>query len=118
MKTVSGVNKALLVAPISPRAVELRYSPNGTALAAFACEVQSSRREGATYKNYLPVLIVGKGAEDAMDLAPGDMVLVDGWLEWRPGAEGDKSSGGVQLVAWSVAKLAPMPAPVPTGATH
>ncbi|NKB81180.1 MAG: single-stranded DNA-binding protein [Nitrospirales bacterium] len=81
-----GFNKVILIGNLT-RNPELRYTPNGTAVANFALAVNRRFRQADDQKEevcYIDIVVFGKQAEHCGQyLAKGDGAIVDGRLQQR-----------------------------------
>jgi single-strand DNA-binding protein len=87
---------------------EVRYTPNGSAVASFAIAVNRKYKQGEETKeevSYIDIVVFGKQAEACGQyLGKGDAVLIDGRLQqrrWDDKDSGQKRSK-VEVVAQSV----------------
>jgi len=102
---MTSFNKVILLGNLT-RDPEVRYTPNGTAVASFAIAVNRRYKQGEETKDevsYLDIVVFGKTAENCGQyLNKGDGILVDGRLQQRRWeTEGQKRSK-VEVVAQSV----------------
>ena len=94
---MASLNKVLLLGNLT-RDPELRYAPNGTAVARFGLAINSRFRQGEEWKDdvcFVDVVVFGRQAETAGEyLAKGRMALIEGRLQWRSweGQDGQKRS--------------------------
>ncbi|MBF0318734.1 MAG: single-stranded DNA-binding protein [Nitrospirae bacterium] len=89
-------NKVIFLGNLT-RDPELRYSPQGTAVANFAIAINSRTKQGDEWKDevlFMDVAVFGKQAENCGEyLSKGNGVLVEGRLRERKWeAEGQKRS--------------------------
>jgi single-strand DNA-binding protein len=72
---------------------ELRYAPNGTAVARFGLAVTTRRRQGEDWKDdvcFVDIVAFGRQAETVGEyLTKGRPALVEGRLQWRSWAGSD-----------------------------
>ena len=94
---MASLNKVMLLGNLT-RDPELRYAPNGTAVARFGLAINSRFRQGEEWKDdvcFVDVVVFGRQAETAGEyLAKGRMALIEGRLQWRSweGQDGQKRS--------------------------
>lgn len=94
---MASLNKVLLLGNLT-RDPELRYAPNGTAVARFGLAINSRFRQGEEWKDdvcFVDIVVFGRQAETAGEyLSKGRMALVEGRLQWRSweGPDGQKRS--------------------------
>jgi single-strand DNA-binding protein len=95
---MSSLNKVLLLGNLT-RDPELRYAPNGTAVARFGLAVNTPRGgQGDDRKDevcFVDIIAFGRQAETASEyLSKGRPALVEGRLQWRSweGQDGQKRS--------------------------
>jgi single-strand DNA-binding protein len=83
---MASMNKVLLLGNLT-RDPELRYAPNGTAVARLALAVNHRYRQNDTDKEetmFIDVMAFGKQAESASEyLEKGRPVLIEGRLKWQ-----------------------------------
>ena len=83
---MANLNKVLLLGNLT-RDPELRYAPNGTAVARLALAVNHRYRQGDTDKEetlFIDVIAFGKQGESASKyLSKGRPVLIEGRLKWQ-----------------------------------
>lgn len=99
-------NKVILLGNLT-RDPEVRYTPNGVAVASFAVAVNRKYKQGEEIKeevSYIDVVVFGRQAENCGQyINKGDSVLIDGRLQQRrwETEDGQKRSK-VEVVAQSV----------------
>jgi single-strand DNA-binding protein len=85
-QTMNGFSKVILLGNLT-RDPEIRYLPNGTAVASFAVAVNRRFRQGQEVKDdvsYVDVVVFGKQGENCGQyLSKGAGVLIDGRLQQR-----------------------------------
>ena len=83
---MASMNTVLLLGNLT-RDPELRYAPNGTAVARLALAVNHRYRQGDTDKEetmFIDVIAFGKQGESASTyLSKGRPVLIEGRLKWQ-----------------------------------
>ncbi len=104
---MTSFNKVILLGNLT-RDPEVRYTPNGIAVASFALAVNRKYKQGDETKeevSYIDILVFGKQAESCGQyINKGDSVLIDGRLQqrrWDDKETGQKRSK-VEVVAQSV----------------
>jgi single-strand DNA-binding protein len=104
---MTSFNKVILLGNLT-RDPEVRYTPNGSAVASFAIAVNRKYKQGEETKeevSYIDIVVFGKQAEACGQyLGKGDAVLIDGRLQqrrWDDKDSGQKRSK-VEVVAQSV----------------
>jgi len=103
---MTSFNKVILLGNLT-RDPEVRYTPNGIAVASFAIAVNRKYKQGDETKeevSYIDIVVFGKQAESCGQyINKGDSVLIDGRLQQRrwETEEGQKRSK-VEVVAQSV----------------
>jgi|SRR5262245_35782585 single-strand DNA-binding protein len=94
---MASLNKVVLLGNLT-RDPELRYAPNGTAVARFGLAINSRYRQGEEWKDdvcFVDIVVFGRQAETAGEyLSKGRMALIEGRLQWRSweGQDGQKRS--------------------------
>jgi len=106
------INRVIVVGNLT-RPVELKYTPNGTALATFGVAVNDYRKDetGANIAHFFDVVTWDKQAEYAATyLDKGFRVALDGRLQYRSwlAQDGTKRSK-VEIVAERIDNLTPRP---------
>ena len=79
------LNRVILIGRLT-KDPELRYTPNGTAVATFTLAVNRSRanQEGERETDFIPVVVWQKQAENCANyIGKGSLVAVDGRLQVR-----------------------------------
>ncbi len=83
---MASLNKVTLLGNLT-RDPELRYTPNGTAVATFGLAVNHRIRQQDEWKDevcYIDIIIFGRQAETVCEyLARSSLALVEGRLNWR-----------------------------------
>jgi single-strand DNA-binding protein len=83
---MASLNKVILLGNLT-RDPELRYAPNGTAVARFGLAINSRYRQGEEWKDdvcFVDVVVFGRQAETVGEyLSKGRMALIEGRLQWR-----------------------------------
>lgn len=83
---MASFNKVILLGNLT-RDPELRYAPNGTAVASFGMATNRRSGQGDDRKEevcFVDVVAFGRDAEMASEyLSKGRMVLIEGRLQWR-----------------------------------
>jgi single-strand DNA-binding protein len=103
---MTSFNKVILLGNLT-RDPEVRYTPNGIAVASFAIAVNRKYKQGDETKeevSYIDIVVFGKQAESCGQyISKGDSVLIDGRLQQRrwETEDGQKRSK-VEVVAQSV----------------
>jgi single-strand DNA-binding protein len=99
------LNRIILIGRLT-KDPELRYSPQGTAVASFALAVNRSRAnaQGEREADFIPVVVWQKQAENCANyIGKGSLVAVDGRLQVRTYDAKDGSKRWVtEVVAESV----------------
>lgn len=103
---MSGFNKVILLGNLT-RDPEIRYTPNGTAVANFSIAVNRRFRQGGEVRDevcYLDIVVFGKQAETCGQyINKGDTVLIDGRLQQRRWeTEDGQKRNKIEVVAQSV----------------
>lgn len=99
-------NKVILLGNLT-RDPEVRYTPNGVAVASFAIAVNRKYKQGEEIKDevsYIDIVVFGRQAENCGQyINKGDSVLIDGRLQQRrwETEDGQKRSK-VEVVAQTV----------------
>ncbi len=104
---MTSFNKVILLGNLT-RDPEVRYTPNGIAVASFAIAVNRKYKQGDETKeevSYIDIVVFGKQAESCGQyIGKGDSVLIDGRLQQR--RWDDKDTGAkrskIEVVAQSV----------------
>ena len=103
---MTSFNKVILLGNLT-RDPEVRYTPNGIAVASFAIAVNRKYKQGDETKeevSYIDIVVFGKQAESCGQyINKGDSVLIDGRLQQRrwETEEGQKRNK-IEVVAQSV----------------
>ena len=103
---MTSFNKVILLGNLT-RDPEIRYTPNGIAVASFAIAVNRKYKQGDETKeevSYIDIVVFGKQAESCGQyISKGDSVLIDGRLQQRrwETEEGQKRTK-IEVVAQSV----------------
>lgn len=103
---MTSFNKVILMGNLT-RDPEVRYTPNGIAVASFAIAVNRKYKQGEELKDevsYIDIVVFGKQAENCGQyINKGDSVLIDGRLQQRrwETEDGQKRSK-IEVVAQSV----------------
>ena len=104
---MTSFNKVILLGNLT-RDPEVRYTPNGIAVASFAIAVNRKYKQGDETKDevsYIDIVVFGKQAESCGQyIGKGDSVLIEGRLQqrrWDDKDSGQKRSK-VEVVAQSV----------------
>jgi single-strand DNA-binding protein len=103
---MTSFNKVILLGNLT-RDPEVRYTPNGIAVASFAIAVNRKYKQGDETKeevSYIDIVVFGKQAESCGQyINKGDSVLIDGRLQQRrwETEEGQKRTK-IEVVAQSV----------------
>jgi len=83
---MTSFNKVILLGNLT-RDPEVRYTPNGTAVASFALAVNRKYKQGEETKeevSYIDIVVFGKQAENCGQyLNKGDAALIEGRLQQR-----------------------------------
>ncbi len=103
---MTGFNKVILMGNLT-RDPELRYNPNGTAVANLSIALSRRYKQGEELKeevSYIDIVVWGKQAENCGQyLAKGRGVLVEGRLQQRRWETDDgQKRSKVEVVAQSV----------------
>ena len=104
---MTSFNKVILMGNLT-RDPEVRYTPNGSAVASFAIAVNRKYKQGDETKeevSYIDIVVFGKQAENCGQyINKGDSVLIDGRLQQR--RWDDKDTGAkrskIEVVAQAV----------------
>ena len=100
------INKVLLCGRVTAEGCRLTYTAGATPHCTFTLLLEEASKQGHTYKLYIPVDLFGDKAEQAAEtLTAGDLVLVDGKLQWKSWLDrhGEKH-GRLAVLAWQVEK--------------
>jgi len=103
---MTSFNKVILLGNLT-RDPEVRYTPNGSAVASFAIAVNRKYKQGEETKeevSYIDIVVFGKQAESCGQyINKGDSVLIDGRLQQRRWeTEDGQKRNKVEVVAQSV----------------
>lgn len=83
---MASFNKVILMGNLT-KDPELRYTPNGTAVASFSLAVNRRYKQGDEFKDevcYIDIVVFGKQAENCGQyLGKGHGIIVDGRLQQR-----------------------------------
>jgi single-strand DNA-binding protein len=104
---MTSFNKVILMGNLT-RDPEVRYTPNGIAVASFSLAVNRKYKQGEETKeevSYIDIVVFGKTAENCGQyIGKGDSVLIDGRLQqrrWDDKETGQKRNK-IEVVAQSV----------------
>ena len=98
------INKVILCGRLTEDGCRLTYTADGTPHTSFSLLLEEASKQGHTYKLYIPIDLFGDKAEQAAEtLNVGDLVLVDGKLQWKSWLDrtGEKH-GRLVVLAWKV----------------
>ncbi|HTG01473.1 MAG TPA: single-stranded DNA-binding protein [Nitrospirota bacterium] len=103
---MTSFNKVILMGNLT-RDPEVRYTPNGIAVASFAIAVNRKYKQGEETKeevSYIDIVVFGKQAESCGQyINKGDSVLIDGRLQQRRWeTEDGQKRNKIEVVAQSV----------------
>ena len=104
---MTSFNKVILMGNLT-RDPEVRYTPNGIAVASFAIAVNRKYKQGDETKeevSYIDIVVFGKQAESCGQyIGKGDSVLIDGRLQQRRWDDKDtgQKRNKIEVVAQSV----------------
>jgi single-strand DNA-binding protein len=103
---MTSFNKVILLGNLT-RDPEVRYTPNGIAVASFAIAVNRKYKQGDETKeevSYIDIVVFGKQAESCGQyINKGDSVLIDGRLQQRRWeTEDGQKRNKIEVVAQSV----------------
>jgi single-strand DNA-binding protein len=119
---MANINKVILMGNLT-RDPEVRYTPNGKAVASFSLAINRKYKQGEEWKeevSYLDIVVFGKPAEACGQyLNKGDSAFIDGRLQqrrWDDKETGQKRSK-VEVVAESV-QFGPKRSSVAPGRDH
>jgi single-stranded DNA-binding protein len=103
------INRCIISGVISRYGCKISYTESGKPQTTFTLIVEESSREGASYKTFVPVLIIGAKTGDlAETLEASDQVLLEGKLAYKAGKTTD--AGKLIVTGFSVEVLQPAPA--------
>jgi single-strand DNA-binding protein len=94
---MASLNKVLLLGNLT-RDPELRYTPNGAAVASFGLAVNRRYQQAEEWKDevcFIDVVVFGRQAQPVSEyLSKGSPALIEGHLRWRSweGQDGQKRS--------------------------
>lgn len=103
---MTSFNKVILLGNLT-RDPEVRYTPNGIAVASFALAVNRKYKQGDETReevSYIDIVVFGKQAESCGQyINKGDSVLIDGRLQQRRWeTEDGQKRNKIEVVAQSV----------------
>ncbi len=115
---MSGFNKVILLGNLT-RDPEVRYTPNGTAVANFPIAINRRFKQGGEVKEevcYVDIVVFGRQADTCGQyINKGDAVLIDGRLQQRRWETDDgQKRNKIEVVAQSV-KFMPRRQSAPQG---
>ena len=100
------INKVILCGRVTEDGCRLTYTTDGTPHVSFTLLLEEASKQGYTYKLYILIDLFGDKAEQAAEtINAGDLVLVDGKLQWKSWLDrkGEKQ-GRLAVLAWKVEK--------------
>jgi single-stranded DNA-binding protein len=104
------MNAVHVIGVISEYGPRLTYTPEGKPQATLTVVVEEPGKDGATYKTFVPILIVGAQAEEwAATLEAGERIALSGKLAYRAGKT--KDAGRLVVACYGVERLTATPAP-------
>ncbi len=102
---MASFNKVILLGNLT-RDPEVRYTPNGVAVASFSIAVNRKYKQGDATKDevsYIDIVVFGKQAEACGQyVKKGDSVLVDGRLQQRRWEDNGQKRSKIEVVAIQV----------------
>jgi single-strand DNA-binding protein len=102
---MASFNKVILLGNLT-RDPEVRYTPNGAAVASFSIAVNRKFKQGDATKDevsYIDVVVFGKQAEACGHyLNKGDSILIDGRLQQRRWEDNGQKRSKIEVVAIQV----------------
>lgn len=103
------MNRVIVSGTISSYGPKISYTDAGKPQTSFTVVCEEPGREGASYKTFVPVLIVGAKAEDVAEtLEAGDTILLEGKLAYKAGKT--KDAGKLIVTGFTVEVLHQTPA--------
>ena len=84
---MASINKVILCGTVSPRGVEMRFTPTGAACAAFQLIVSELGSDGKEHVLYQPCEVYGERAELVRETPAGALCLFEGKLARRKKGE-------------------------------
>jgi single-strand DNA-binding protein len=99
---MASFNKVILLGNLT-RDPEVRYTPNGAAVASFSIAVNRKFKQGDATKDdvsYIDIVVFGKQAEACGHyLNKGDSILIDGRLQQRRWEDNGQKRSKIEVVA-------------------
>lgn len=99
---MASFNKVILLGNLT-RDPEVRYTPNGVAVASFSIAVNRKYKQGDADKDevsYFDIVVFGKQAEACGHyLNKGDSILIDGRLQQRRWEDAGQKRSKIEVVA-------------------
>jgi single-stranded DNA-binding protein len=104
------MNHISLVGTVGQYGVKIAWTEGGKPQTSLTVIVEEPGKDKATYKTFIPVLIVGSRAEEAAQtIEPGDLIAIEsGKLAYKAGKT--KDAGKLVVVTFNVERLAAAPA--------
>lgn len=100
------------VTGILERDPRTKFEGDGAQMTSFTLRYEESRRDGTTFKLYIPVECYGRVAEQTATLGAGDVVGVEGRWQWRSYRERDgQKQGTLAVMARQVTVFLPAATP-------
>jgi single-stranded DNA-binding protein len=107
-------NRVLLTGRCSQYGAKITWTEHGKPQTTFTLVVEEPGRDGASFKTFVPISVVGAKAEAiAETLEPDDLLVVDGKLAYKSSKTKEKEAGKLVVVTFDVERL--MPASVDAG---
>jgi single-stranded DNA-binding protein len=100
------INRVILSGAVGQYGAKISWTETGKPQTSFTLVCEEPGKEGATYRTFIPVLVVGNRAEEyAETLEPGDSCLIEGRLTYRAGKT--KDAGKLVVACFGVERLTP-----------
>jgi single-stranded DNA-binding protein len=100
------MNRVFLLGTVSQYGPKITWTDTGKPHTTFTLVCEEARKDGATFKTFIPILIVSPQAELlAESLEPGEPVLLEGRLAYQKGKGPQPETGKLSVICFTVERL-------------